>query len=87
MLRQILGVVFLQEADITKVDEIEKAVEGTVAWSKETGGALAGVDLQHQKNSMTTAGKNNIIVIVENEVCQHEAGRSRPIHLDSPMGG
>jgi phosphoribosylaminoimidazolecarboxamide formyltransferase/IMP cyclohydrolase len=31
------------QTDITKVDEIEKAVEGTVAWSKEMGGALAGV--------------------------------------------
>ena len=51
MLRQILGVVFLQEADITKVDEIEKAVEGTVAWLKETGSALAGVDLQHQAHN------------------------------------
>ncbi|KAK7033900.1 hypothetical protein VNI00_012524 [Paramarasmius palmivorus] len=31
------------QVDITKVDEIEKAVEETVAWAKETGAALAGV--------------------------------------------
>ena len=86
-LKLTLSCVKFFQTDITKVDKIEKAVEGTVAWLKETGSALAGVDLQHQKNSMTTAGKNNIIVIVENEVCEHEAGRSRPIHLDSPMGG
>jgi 3-hydroxyacyl-CoA dehydrogenase / 3-hydroxy-2-methylbutyryl-CoA dehydrogenase len=30
------------QTDITKVDEIEKAVEGTVAWTKETGAALGG---------------------------------------------
>lgn len=31
------------QIDITKVDEIEKAVDGAVAWTKETGASLGGV--------------------------------------------
>ncbi|ESK93179.1 3-hydroxyacyl- dehydrogenase [Moniliophthora roreri MCA 2997] len=31
------------QTDITKVDEIERAVEDTVAWTKETGAVLGGV--------------------------------------------
>ena len=31
------------QTDISKVDEIEKAVDGTVAWTKGTGAALGGV--------------------------------------------
>lgn len=31
------------QTDITKVEDIEKAVDGTVKWAKETGARLGGV--------------------------------------------
>jgi NAD(P)-dependent dehydrogenase (short-subunit alcohol dehydrogenase family) len=31
------------QTDITKVEDIEKAVEGVVLWANETGAALGGV--------------------------------------------
>jgi len=77
-----VGWFFLQEADITKVDEIEKAVEGTVAWLKETGSALAGVDLQHQKNSMTTDDLDQSISTLRWEVENTDDGDpKKPIYL------
>ena len=42
-LKLTLSCVKFFQTDITKVDKIEKAVEGTVAWSMEMGSALAGV--------------------------------------------
>jgi 3-hydroxyacyl-CoA dehydrogenase/3-hydroxy-2-methylbutyryl-CoA dehydrogenase len=31
------------QTDVTKLDEIERAVDGTIAWTKETGMVLGGV--------------------------------------------
>jgi hypothetical protein len=37
-------------------------------------------DLQHKDNSMATTGRNDIIVVVGNEVHEHGTGRYRPDH-------